>query len=110
MIVVFDNLVINSEYWLDKDDIQERKINFHCVSPDTVQVWDSGLGVAKEIENSLFEPFQTMKRDGRGLGLYIVQELLSLMNADIELLQERNSAGRRYKFQITFQERDTGEK
>lgn len=110
MIVVFDNLVINSEYWLDKDDIHERKIYFLCVSPDTVQVWDSGLGVAKEIENSLFEPFQTMKRDGRGLGLYIVQELLSLMNADIELLQERNYAGRRYKFQITFQERDTGEK
>lgn len=106
MIVVFDNLVINSEYWLDKDDILERKIYFRCVYPNTVQVWDSGLGVAKEIENSLFEPFQTMKRDGRGLGLYIVQELLSLMNAEIELLQERNSSGRRYKFQITFQERD----
>ncbi len=106
MIVVFDNLVMNSEYWLDKDSILERKIYFHCVSPNTVQVWDSGLGVAKEIENSLFEPFQTMKRDGRGLGLYIVQELLSLMNAEIELLQERNASGRRYKFQITFQERD----
>ena len=105
MIVIFDNLVINAEYWLDKNDIKERQILFHCVSENTVQVWDSGFGVAKEIENSLFEPFQTMKRDGRGLGLYIVQELLSLMNADIELLQERNSFGRRYKFQITFQER-----
>lgn len=106
MIVVFDNLVINSEYWLDKDDILERKIFFHCATSNTVQVWDSGLGVAKEIENSLFEPFQTMKMDGRGLGLYIVQELLSLMNAEIDLLQERNASGRRYKFQITFQERD----
>ena len=105
MIVIFDNLVINAEYWLDKDEIIERQIFFHCASLNTVQVWDSGLGVAKEIENSLFEPFQTMKRDGRGLGLYIVQELLSLMNADIELLQDRNSFGRRYIFQITFQER-----
>lgn len=105
MIVIFDNLVINAEYWLDKAEIIERQIFFHCASLDTVQVWDSGLGVAEEIENSLFEPFQSMKRDGRGLGLYIVQELLALMNADIELLQERNSFGRRYKFQITFQER-----
>ena len=106
MIVIFDNLVINSEYWLDKDEITDCKIFFHCSSSNTVQIWDSGLGVAEEIENSLFEPFQTMKRDGRGLGLYIVQELLSLMNAEIELLQERNSIGRRYKFQITFQERE----
>ena len=104
MIVIFDNLVINAEYWLDKDEIKERDIFFNCLSPSTVQVWDSGLGIAQEIENVLFEPFQTMKRGGRGLGLYIVQELLSIMNASIELLQERNSFGNRYKFQITFQE------
>ena len=102
--MIFDNLVINSEYWLDKNDIMERRIYFHCISPNTVQIWDSGAGIAKEIENILFEPFQTMKKEGRGLGLYIVQELLSLMNASIELLQERNSNGNRYKFQISFQE------
>lgn len=104
MIVIFDNLVINAEYWLDKEDIKDRRIYFHCISPNTIQVWDSGAGIAKEIENTLFEPFQTMKRDGRGLGLYIVQELLSLMNASIKLMQERNSIGNRYKFQISFQE------
>lgn len=104
LIVIFDNLVINSEYWLDKKDIKERHIYFHCSFPNTVQIWDSGFGIAKEIENNLFEPFQTMKRDGRGLGLYIVRELLSIMNSSIELLQERNPVGNRFKFQIAFQE------
>ena len=104
LIVIFDNLVINSEYWLDKEDIRERHIYFHCSFPNTVQIWDSGFGIAKEIENNLFEPFQTMKRDGRGLGLYIVRELLSIMNSSIELVQERNPVGNRFKFQIAFQE------
>ena len=57
------------------------------------------------MEDYLFEPFQTMKRDGRGLGLYIVRELLALMGASIELLQKRNSNGNRYIFKIVFQEK-----
>lgn len=105
MIVIFDNLVMNAEYWLDKNDIQNKEIYFECGSGNTVRVWDSGLGISKEIENTLFEPFRTMKRDGRGLGLYIVQELLALMGASIELMQERNVDGNRYKFEIVFQER-----
>lgn len=105
LIVIFDNLVMNSEYWLDKSGIQSKHIYFECGPDRTVHIWDSGLGVAKEIENTLFEPFQTMKRDGRGLGLYIVQELLALMGAAIELLPERNRHGNRYKFEIVFQEK-----
>lgn len=105
MIVIFDNLVINSEYWLDKSDISKKEIYFECVPENVVRVWDSGFGVAKEIEDTLFEPFHTMKRDGRGLGLYIVQELLALMGATIELLEDRNIYGNRYKFEIAFQER-----
>lgn len=102
LIVIFDNLVMNSEYWLDKNDVQNKSIYFECSMGNIVRIWDSGLGISKEIENTLFEPFQTMKRDGRGLGLYIVQELLALMGATIELLQERNSYGNRYKFEIAF--------
>ena len=106
LIVIFDNLVMNSEYWLNKNNIQIKEIYFQCEFENIVRVWDSGLGISREIENTLFEPFQTMKRDGRGLGLYIVQELLALMGATIELLEERNVYGNRYKFEIAFQERE----
>ena len=68
-----------------------------------------GIDVAISLDDDyepVFDPAKqgTMKRGGRGLGLYIVQELLSLMNASIELMQERNSIGNRYKLQISFQE------
>ena len=102
LIVVFDNLVMNAEYWLDKSKVVKKEIYFECAFGNEVRVWDSGLGVSREIENTLFEPFHTMKRDGRGLGLYIVQELLALMGATIKLLDERNTYGNRYKFEIAF--------
>ncbi|MGZ8710406.1 MAG: sensor histidine kinase [Thermoanaerobaculia bacterium] len=40
-------------------------------------VRDSGPGIADEIRNDLFTPFFSTRRDGRGLGLTIVQEILT---------------------------------
>jgi signal transduction histidine kinase len=38
---------------------------------------DSGPGISESIRSDLFTPFFTTKRDGRGLGLTIVQEILA---------------------------------
>jgi signal transduction histidine kinase len=38
---------------------------------------DSGPGIAESVRSQLFTPFFTTKRDGRGLGLTIVQEILA---------------------------------
>jgi two-component system nitrogen regulation sensor histidine kinase NtrY len=38
---------------------------------------DSGAGIAPEDASDLFSPFFTTKREGRGLGLTIVQEILA---------------------------------
>ena len=43
----------------------------------TLSVADSGPGIAEAIRSELFTPFFTTKRDGRGLGLTIVQEILA---------------------------------
>jgi two-component system, NtrC family, nitrogen regulation sensor histidine kinase NtrY len=40
-------------------------------------VADSGPGIAESVRHDLFTPFFTTKRDGRGLGLTIVQEILA---------------------------------
>jgi two-component system nitrogen regulation sensor histidine kinase NtrY len=42
-----------------------------------LSVIDSGPGIADAIGTELFTPFFTTKRDGRGLGLTIVQEILA---------------------------------
>lgn len=38
---------------------------------------DSGPGIAEAVRSELFTPFFTTKRDGRGLGLTVVQEILA---------------------------------
>jgi signal transduction histidine kinase len=99
LITVFDNLFLNSLYWLE--DINKKQIVFELVKDGRVIYYDSGPGIHESIEKKLFEPFETMKSDGRGLGLYIARELLNKMNAEISLLSDRKN-GRLYKFEIRF--------
>jgi signal transduction histidine kinase len=68
-------------------------------------VIDSGIGIAKEKQALIFQPFRqadgsTVRRfGGSGLGLAIVQKLCELMDATIEL---ESTPGNGSKFQICF--------
>ncbi len=105
---IFDNLILNSEYWL-----RERKRTESDFSPEirieinepTIKISDNGFGISKNIESTLFQPFITTKPSeiGRGLGLFIVQQLLESMGCDILLLQKRNKFNRRYIFQLNME-------
>lgn len=104
---IFDNILLNSEYWLRES--LRRNPDFSGIvtvqiSNSRIFVWDNGPGVALSIEDSLFDPFITTKEQGkgRGLGLFIVQQLLDSEGCSISLLHERNDEGRRYKFEIDF--------
>ena len=104
LVQIVDNLVLNSEYWLKdsfKSGAARGTITLNLQRP-FLYVSDSGPGVDPTVENSLFEPFITTKRRGRGrgLGLYVVQQLLRSDGCDISLMPDRNSAGRLYKFEI----------
>ena len=52
------------------------------------------------MEDIEFEPLQSGKplSEGRGRWLYIVRKLLESLGVEIELLDERNEYGNRYKF------------
>ena len=63
-------------------------------------VYDNGVGISRDIENRLFEPFETKKAKGRGLGLYIVANNLKYHSSRIRLLGERNQFGNLFKFEI----------
>ena len=108
---VFYNLINNSLYWIDvrrkwaqsdphyaSQDADEILIEEHGV--DGIVISDTGTGVSRNMEDILFEPLQSGKpfSEGRGMGLYIVRKLLNSFGGEIELLQERNRFGNRYKF------------
>ena len=56
----------------------------------TLHVKDTGMGVPKEVEETLFEPFSsTDKTQGTGLGLFISKELAELMGGSISVESKR---------------------
>lgn len=87
MLQVFINLIDNSIYWLKQKNIGKRQI---IVKIDNnkrqVIVADNGLGIEEDLAEIVFLEFYSKKADGRGLGLYIVKELLERINADISLI------------------------
>lgn len=107
LIQILDNLVLNSEYWL-----KERKKSHPRFTPiitidaqePFIKIYDNGIGVDPNIQDRIFQPFISgkPKKIGRGLGLFIVQQLLETEGADILLLSEKNNHDRKYIFQINL--------
>ena len=104
---VFDNLVLNAEYWL-KEAIRAGYTNSGEITIVTdapmVRFMDNGRGVDESVEDSLFEPFITTKEggEGRGLGLFVARQLLDSESCNVVLLPQRNARGRRYIFEINL--------
>ncbi len=107
LVQIMDNLLLNSEYWLGEEHrlgiLPQGEITIELARP-RLRIWDNGRGIDPVVEDSLFQPFITMKArgEGRGLGLFIVRQLLDSESCFIELLPERNEHGRMFKFEIDF--------
>jgi signal transduction histidine kinase len=88
ILQVLINLIDNAIYWLDKSGNLDKKIHF-AISPinRTLIVGDNGNGIREDIVPLVFNEFFSMKSNGRGLGLYIVRELLSRINAQIAVIE-----------------------
>jgi signal transduction histidine kinase len=63
-------------------------------------VSDSGQGIAPEIRTRLFRPFQSTKSSGFGLGLAICRDILTGLNAGIEV--DPPETGHGATFRVTF--------
>lgn len=103
LMQVIDNLVLNSEYWLKEDIAQGRMPSGNIsleVSCPFVRIFDNGSGIDPSVEHALFEPFVSAKKQGRGLGLFIVKQLLDSEGCSIGLVPERNRRNRLFKFQV----------
>lgn len=104
-IQIMDNLINNSIYWLRQhpNEHDAPKVSVIIKRP-WLYVSDNGLGIAPAVEESLFDPFVTMKPkgQGRGLGLFIVRQLLDAIGCFIVLDDRRNAYNRRYIFAMNL--------
>jgi C4-dicarboxylate-specific signal transduction histidine kinase len=104
---VFDNLCLNSEYWI-REEMRLKRLERGVISVKVakpfMRIHDNGRGVDPSVEASLFQPFVTAKGrgKGRGLGLFIVRQLLDSDGCTISVLPTRNAHDRLYIFQIDF--------
>ncbi len=79
---------------LRETDIERRTVKL----PVEIAISDNGPGVPAHIEDELFSPFVTTKRDGQGLGLAIVRKLVQQMNSRI--MFERDTVQQRTVFRL----------
>ncbi|MEQ8626758.1 ATP-binding protein [Ekhidna sp.] len=104
---VLDNLLNNSEYWLNERKQNEKdfwpKIFIKIEAP-WLYVYDNGFGIAPAVEDQIFEPFVTTKPkgEGRGLGLFIIQQLLDSSGCSIALEPTKNEHNRKFIFAMNF--------
>ena len=87
LVQILDNLVHNACIWLDGWK------GAHCITiqlnsdKHSITITDTGPGVPLHISKNIFQPFISLRNGGRGLGLYITQELLQSMHSSITLKQ-----------------------
>ena len=100
------SLLDNSTKYVDKSDsirvciwLEEKKLV--CV------IEDSGLGIKKKNLENIFVPFFSdnikQKKNGVGLGLYIVKKLLYRLGGDIKIISHVN-IGTSVTFEIPYNE------
>lgn len=107
LVQIIDNLLNNSEYWLIQRKKNEPKFNPSItikIEAPWIYISDNGYGISPAVENQVFEPFVTTKPkgEGRGLGLFIIQQLLDSSGCTIALEPIRNEHKRKYVFAINF--------
>lgn len=85
---IFINILSNAAKFTKKGSIRFYLKNLEALNDNKIKIVlnvdDTGNGIPKEVEEKLFDPFQsTDKTQGTGLGLYISQEISRLMDGEI---------------------------
>lgn len=103
------NIVENSLKFSENGIVKLRVSNQEGLSSNRLffEVRDSGIGIEKELQNSLFEGFtqvdntNTSTSTGAGLGLSISKELIDILKGDIYFTSE-HGVGTTFYFSVLY--------
>ncbi len=89
------NLLVNSMQALDATRQANKEIicrTFHAEDYTTLEIADNASGIDDSIQEMIFEPFFTTKPAGQGMGmgLSIVESIMSLLNGQISVYNNDN--------------------
>lgn len=97
------NLLINAIEAM-KPDLGILKISFYTKNKQLIlQVEDNGVGISEKDQKQLFEPFFTAKKEGSGLGLTAVQNIIHSHKGRIAV---HSQLGKGTTFTLTFPQED----
>jgi C4-dicarboxylate-specific signal transduction histidine kinase len=107
LVQIMDNLVHNACVWLEGwRGLRQINVTLDNAA-HTIIIADTGPGVPSHMRESIFRPFVSLRNGGRGLGLYITQEILRAMQGSIQLDQQRESGqGARFILQFPAPNKD----
>ncbi len=94
--VMLANFLDNSIYWVKDCANKEKVIKIRAKESDlglTIEIADSGTGIAKEIKENIFEAGVTTKENGTGLGLSIVKDIVDFYGGTIEAGEDATLKG-----------------
>lgn len=94
------NLLENAwEYSIPENPLQRVEVKLFSRDNEVIiDVCDNGEGVSESMKENLFEPFNSNRQDGTGLGLYLARELCQANGAHLSYI----SGDSEHCFRVTF--------
>lgn len=102
---VLQNLVDNAVYWLCRKESGEKKLVIETrksaiAGRVQVLVHDSGVGVADEDRERIFDPGYTRRPNGAGMGLTVAGEIVSQHDGKLRLAPQGRFGGATFDFTL----------
>jgi len=88
---VLNNLILNAIDAMDGEPLKILKLRVHTNSENhtvVINVEDTGCGIPKDKIDSIFDPYCTNKKEGNGLGLAVVSEIIAQHNGKLDVVSD----------------------
>jgi len=92
LIRILNNVLNNAIEAIPENKTPLINVSLEQVNENVkLTIQDNGIGIAKNLQEKIFEPKFTTKNSGMGLGLAIVKRIIDDLNGSIHFRSEENS-------------------